>query len=89
MLSGTQTDPEAYGEIARRHPGWVGKIFIRRVKNVKEVGDDVLPGRGDEERNKPERFEKAFKDLSRDLWYVFDEPTEVREKLGQLVGSTR
>ena len=27
----TQTDPEAYGNIYRKHKGWVKKIFIRKV----------------------------------------------------------
>ena len=30
----TQSDPEAYGEIYRRHPTWVGKIFIRKVTGI-------------------------------------------------------
>ncbi|KAL9084404.1 MAG: hypothetical protein Q9159_005238 [Coniocarpon cinnabarinum] len=83
----TQTDPEAYAEMAKKHPGWIRKIFIRRAKNVVEPGDDILPGRGDEERNRPERFAKAFEGLSKDLWYVFDDPAEVRKQFDELVKS--
>lgn len=38
MLIGdsTQKDPESYAEVAKKFPGWVGKIFIRKVGNVKE-----------------------------------------------------
>lgn len=81
----TQSDPEVYGEMCRRHPGWIGAVFIRRVKDVVEPGDGVLPGRSDEERNKSERFEKAFEGVSKDVWYVFDEPEEVRERIDRLV----
>lgn len=45
---------------------------------------DVLPGQGNEERNKPERFEKAFKDVPRDAWFVFKEPEELYEKIDAL-----
>ena len=83
----TQTDPEAYAEMARRHPEWIGKIFIRRVRNVIEAGDGVIPGRGDEERNKPERFEKAFEGLDKSLWFVFDTPAEVRQEFDAWVKS--
>ena len=81
----TQSDPEVYGEMCRRYPGWIGAVFIRRVSGVVEPGDGVLPGRGDDERNKPERFEKAFEGVDKGLWYVFDEPGEVRERIDRLV----
>lgn len=28
----TQSDPEAYGDVYRKHRGWVRKIFIRKVR---------------------------------------------------------
>ncbi|KAL2807879.1 hypothetical protein BJX63DRAFT_425063 [Aspergillus granulosus] len=48
----TQTDPEAYAEIYRRHPEWVHAILIRKVTDVPHM----------EEQNSPARFAEAFKD---------------------------
>lgn len=72
----TQTDPEAYGEIARRYPGWVRAIFIRKVSGVANMNET--------EKNSMERFEKAFKDLDRRLWHVFTEPKELYERVDEL-----
>lgn len=30
-----------------------------------------------EEKNSPERFEKAFKDVPKDVWQVFEGPNEL------------
>ena len=81
----TQSDPEVYGEIERRHPEWVGAIFIRRVTGVVEPGDGLVPGRGDEERNANDRFEKAFSGVDRAKWYVFDDPRDLYTKVEGLV----
>lgn len=76
----TQSDPEAYGDIARKYPGWVGAIFIRKVENVEPVDES--------QKNSPERFEKAFKDLERGLWTVFSDPKELFQKVDAL-GATK
>lgn len=81
----TQSDPEAYGEMYRTQPNWIKAIWIRRVEDVKEVGD-VFPGQGQEERNKPERFEKAFEGVPKSIWHVFEDPKELYGKLDALVG---
>ena len=66
----TQSDPEAYGNMYRRYgPDWVKKIFIRKVTDVSEMKDT--------DKNKPERFEKAFKDVPRDVWKLFEHPEEL------------
>ncbi|KAI2622259.1 hypothetical protein GGS21DRAFT_370768 [Xylaria nigripes] len=67
----TQTDPEAYGEIYRRHPDWVKIILIRKVEDIAAIG--IMA------KNKPERFENAFKGVPRDVWHVFTEPQTCRE----------
>lgn len=64
----TQSDPEAYAEIYSKYPGWVRKILIRKVDDIAAIGI--------REKNEPKRFEKAFKDVPRDVWHVFDEPEE-------------
>lgn len=64
----TQSDPEAYGEMYRTSPGWIRLILIRKATNVAEVGID--------EKNEPERFEKAFEDVPRHAWHVFEDPAE-------------
>jgi phosphatidate phosphatase APP1 len=73
----TQSDPEAYGEIYRRHHKWVGAIYIRKVMGVE--------GMDEEKKNNPERFEKAFKDVPKEVWYVFEDPQELYAKVDALV----
>jgi phosphatidate phosphatase APP1 len=73
----TQTDPESYGAMYRENKGWIAAIFIRKVTGVSEVDMN-------HEKNKPERFQKAFKDVPEDVWYVFEDPQELYEKLDTL-----
>jgi phosphatidate phosphatase APP1 len=73
----TQSDPEAYGEIYRRHHKWVGAIYIRKVMGVE--------GMDEAKKNNPERFEKAFKDVPKEVWYVFEDPQELYAKVDALV----
>lgn len=73
----TQSDPEAYGEAYRKHGKWVGAIYIRKVMGVE--------GMDEEQKNAPERFEKAFKDVPKDVWYVFEDPQELYAKVDALV----
>lgn len=72
----TQSDPEAYGEAYRKHTKWIGAIYIRKVTGVSEMDE----GR----KNDPERFEKAFKGVPKDLWYVFEDPQELYAKIDAL-----
>lgn len=73
----TQSDPEAYGEMYRRHPKWIGAIFIRKVTGVAEMDEEA--------KNGQERFEKAFKDVPRSTWHVFEDPRELYAKVDALV----
>jgi phosphatidate phosphatase APP1 len=73
----TQSDPEAYGQIFRENEGWIAAIFIRKVIGVSEVEMD-------EEKNHPSRFERAFEGVPSNVWYVFEDPKEVYEKLNKL-----
>ncbi|KAI1418765.1 hypothetical protein F5Y12DRAFT_473228 [Xylaria sp. FL1777] len=73
----TQTDPEAYGEIYRRHPRWVKAIFIRRVEDIAAIGI--------ESKNEPERFEKAFEGVPSDVWHVFSDPETCRRVVEEVV----
>ncbi|KAL8824193.1 MAG: hypothetical protein Q9170_008230 [Blastenia crenularia] len=75
----TQSDPEAYGDVCRMYKGWVRKVFIRKVTDVAEM--DV------KEKNSEERFEKAFKGVSRDMWQVFERPEELYEAVDKLKGT--
>jgi phosphatidate phosphatase APP1 len=76
----TQKDPESYAEIARRHPGWIKAIYIRRVPDENEIQGALNPT-----RNSNERFETAFKELDPKMWLIFDEPDEVRKNVQLLV----
>lgn len=71
----TQSDPESYGDMARRYPGWIRAIFVRRVPPITGMSED---------KNKMERFEKAFEGLERRLWYVYDEARELAERVEEL-----
>ena len=72
----TQSDPEAYGDIYREHPGWVKAIYIRRVTDV--------DGMQETNKNDPARFEEAFKDVPKNVWKVFDEPSELHAAIDAL-----
>lgn len=57
-----EKDPEVYGTVARRYPGRISAVFIRRVQG----GD-----------NSSERFDKAFEGLPEWLWTLFDAGDEL------------
>ncbi len=38
----------------------------------------------DTEKNAPERFEKAFEDVPRDVWHVFEDPKELYARIDKL-----
>ncbi|OHF03090.1 hypothetical protein CORC01_01474 [Colletotrichum orchidophilum] len=75
----TQSDPEAYGDIYREFKGWVKLILIRKVTDIAAIGIAA--------KNEPERFEKAFKNIPRDDWFVFENPVDcnkiVRDTVAQ------
>jgi phosphatidate phosphatase APP1 len=75
----TQSDPEAYSDMYRRDPKWIGAIFIRKVTGVAEMDEST--------KNAPERFTKAFKDVPSSVWYVFEDPQELYAKVEALVSS--
>ncbi|KAG5950490.1 hypothetical protein E4U53_004944 [Claviceps sorghi] len=77
----TQTDPEAYGEMYRNSPNWIRLILIRKATNIAEIGID--------EKNAPERFERAFRDVPRRLWHVFEDPAECLDIVKQTVAETQ
>jgi hypothetical protein len=43
-------------------------ILIRKATDIAAIGID--------EKNEPERFEEAFKDIPREAWHVFEDPNE-------------
>jgi phosphatidate phosphatase APP1 len=74
----TQTDPEAYGQIYREYEGWIEHIFIRKVTGVSEVDMDQS------EKNRPERFAKAFENIPTEKWTIFTDPSEVAKVIDTL-----
>lgn len=78
----TQKDPESYAEVARRFPGWVKAIFIRRVK---DAGRSELE---EAEKNRAERFENAFQGLKEKgcQCFVFDDAKEVEGLIAKVIG---
>ncbi|MCJ1465847.1 hypothetical protein MMC07_004466 [Pseudocyphellaria aurata] len=75
----TQSDPEAYGDMCRKHPGWVRAVFIRKVVDVAEMA-----GTG---KNDDERFAKAFRGVDRAVWRTFSDPQELWEAVENLQGN--
>ncbi|KAK0741316.1 hypothetical protein B0T18DRAFT_353935 [Schizothecium vesticola] len=73
----TQSDPEAYGAAFRAFPGWIKLILIRKVDDIAAVGI--------EEKNAPKRFEDAFEGVPRDMWHVFESPSECPELLHKVI----
>ncbi|KAF1983984.1 hypothetical protein K402DRAFT_396175 [Aulographum hederae CBS 113979] len=69
----TQSDPEAYGEMARKYPQWVGQVWVRKVKGI--------AGMDEARKNSDERFEKAFEGVERSKWVVFEDPNELQERV--------
>ena len=59
--SGEQ-DPEVYGDMARRFPSQIHRILIRNVDN--STAED-------------ERHRRAFKDIPRSKWQLFDQPGQI------------
>jgi hypothetical protein len=41
---------------------------------------------GIEEKNEPERFEKAFQGVPRNIWHVFESPEECYQIISDIVG---
>jgi len=62
-----EKDPEVYAEAARRNPGRVLRVFIRRVP-----GSDLADG----------RFREAFAGVAPELWETFEDPASLRLPTG-------
>jgi hypothetical protein len=73
----TQMDPESYAEIYKKYPGWIHAIYIRKVVDAPHM----------EEKNKDERFTKAFEGVDPHVWKVFQEPDELAEHVKHLAGT--
>lgn len=70
----TQSDPEAYAELYRRHPGWIQAIFIRQVTDVAHM----------DKKNAPERFAAAFDGVPNSVWTVFERPEDLDRLVEEL-----
>ena len=53
----------------RTQPDWIKVIIIRKATDIAEVGLA--------EKNEPQRFEKAFEGVPKDVWHVFEDPKEL------------
>jgi len=73
----TQADPESYGEIYRKYPTWIKAIYIRKVAGIAEMDEST--------KNSDERFEKAFEGVPKEVWYIFEDPSELYAKVDALV----
>jgi hypothetical protein len=73
----TQSDPESYAEVYRKHPEWIKAIYIRKVEDAPFM----------KRKNEDQRFEEAFKDVPRNVWRVFLEPQELEQSVRELASS--
>lgn len=72
----TQSDPEAYGEMCRKHPGWVRAVYIRKVVDVAEMASTG--------KNDNDRFEEAFRGVDKAVWRTFEDPKDLWEAVENL-----
>lgn len=61
----------------RKNPEWIKLILIRKVTDIAAIGI--------EEKNESARFEKAFKDVPKSVWKVFENPQECYTVVDNLV----
>jgi len=61
-----ERDPEIYGELARRFPAQIERIYIRDVTD---------------ENAEAERFAHAFREIPRSRWQIFREPAGLHAEL--------
>ncbi|KAI5787730.1 hypothetical protein DFH27DRAFT_486905 [Peziza echinospora] len=73
----TQKDPEVYGEVYKKFPGWIKAIYIRQVSGVDE--------RVEKELNSAARFEKAFAGVPKGVWRVYPDLGQIQEHLDALI----
>ena len=73
----TQSDPETYAEMYTKFgPDWIKAIYIRKVTDAPNMDD----------KNKPQRFRDAFKDVPDNVWRVFVDPKELADHLKHVTG---
>lgn len=72
----TQKDPETYAEAYKKYPGFIKAIYIRKVLDAPFM----------EEKNKPERFEKAFQGVPSHVWRVFVLPDDLKDHITHIAG---
>ena len=64
----------------RKNPGWVKLVLIRKVTDIASIG--IV------QKNEPERFEKAFAGVPKDVWRVFEGPEECYGLVDELIKTT-
>lgn len=57
-----EKDPEVYGEVYRKHPSRIAKIFLREVSG--------------EDRDSP-RYSRALEGVPEDSWQLFTDPSQI------------
>jgi hypothetical protein len=62
----------------RKYPNWIKLILIRKVTDIASIGIA--------EKNEPERFEKAFVDVPKGIWHIFEDPGECYDLVREVVG---
>jgi hypothetical protein len=78
-----ERDPEVYGEICRRYPNQVQRVFLRDVTS--DLSEQVLAhlAKKEEKRktgiiiNAPDRYDKAFEGVPSETWSVFTDATTI------------
>ena len=72
-----ERDPEVYGEICRRYPSQVDKVFLRDIvsyldeKTLEELNERQLKKKNGIVLNAPDRFTKAFDGVPLEIWSLF------------------
>jgi hypothetical protein len=76
--SATAPAPDTPGTVQTKGPrtGRVARIYIRKVVGVNPKLEETL--------NAPERFEKAFANVPRDIWKVFEHGSEIMAEVPKI-----
>jgi len=79
-----ERDPEVYGEICRRYPNHIQRVFLRDVTS--DLSDEIvakLNQKNEKKKtgivvNSPDRYSNAFYGVPKKLWSIFRDASEIK-----------
>jgi len=79
-----ERDPEVYGEICRRYPNHIQRVFLRDVTS--DLSDEIvakLNQKNEKKKtgivvNSPDRYSNAFYGVPKKVWSIFRDASEIK-----------